>query len=68
MFSMLLRCVQEDFVYGKYDGHHTYFEGEAEKGLKFVWLCCNSLHKLTHKGFISLFPSLCLVDKIRDWN
>ncbi|KAJ4722577.1 NAD(P)H dehydrogenase 18, partial [Melia azedarach] len=22
----------EDFVYGKYDGHHTYFEGEAEKG------------------------------------
>ncbi|KAK6914016.1 hypothetical protein RJ641_021337 [Dillenia turbinata] len=22
----------EDFVYGKYDGHHTYFEGEEQRG------------------------------------
>ncbi|KAE8664550.1 Photosynthetic NDH subunit of subcomplex B 5 [Hibiscus syriacus] len=32
-----LSVASEDFKYGEYDGHHTYFEGEEEKGL-LSWL------------------------------
>ncbi|XP_039043984.1 photosynthetic NDH subunit of subcomplex B 5, chloroplastic-like isoform X1 [Hibiscus syriacus] len=27
-----MKTLSEDFKYGEYDGHHTYFEGEEEKG------------------------------------
>lgn len=47
---------QEDFKYGKYDEHHTYHEGEEEKGTPF----CNSSFQTTN--FVSLVKFLNLAN------
>lgn len=36
--------MQEDFIYGEYDGHHTFFETD-DRGQKFTFL-------LNYNGFI----------------